>query len=332
MSPYLPFLLCFVVLVVAFAWMGSRMKYARLNRPFLADGDGDGEKGSGSSDMETRMEAWMSESRGAEPLTVFAAAVKGAPPTVREEDMVDDGSSGAVRFVACAMPSVHAAVVRKRLFPDEDSVGVASYPNESSHPGKLLRLALASLRGERATFAPFDESVPDQSRFLDPETGVLAGGRIHSVFKKYRRRSAAMKRETALLFIAVDDWGRLKERFGDHGSASLIRELSKRLQRNLRERDVIARLSEAEFLVVMEAPLVGGGMAARRVGRLIREGPFGEGGRTEETIHLTVSIGVAAWERGMSLSLCFERADAQLQAARKLGSGRVAGDRPAGSS
>lgn len=272
------------------------------------------------------MDAWMSESRGAEPLTVFAAAGGAGPPVVRAEDIHEVDSDGEVCFVACAMPSVHAETVRERIFPGEDSVGVASYPNESSHPGELLRLASASLRGERADFARFEDSVPDQSRFLDPETGVLASGRIHMVFKKYRRRSVAMKRETTILFIAVDDWGRLKERFGDRGNVPLLQALSARLQGNLRERDLIARLSEAEFLVVMEAPLTGGGQAARRVARRVREVSFGGNADGGGSIHLTVSIGVAAWNRGMSLSLCFERAEAQLQAARKLGQGRVAGD------
>ena len=105
--------------------------------------------------------------------------------------------------------------------------------------------------------------------FHDPLTGLpnrrLLTDRLHSAIA-YSQRS---KEHGALMFMDLDHFKRLNDSLGHDVGDLLLQEVARRLQKNVRQVDTIARIGGDEFAVVLvggdgaEASLVGERLRAR---------------------------------------------------------------------
>ena len=102
----------------------------------------------------------------------------------------------------------------------------------------------------------------------------------------------------------------------------MLRELSERVQEQIREVDVFARYGGEEFVVVLpETTLEGATQLADRICTAIRREPFRHDG--EADLALTVSIGAAAFpEHGASPAILMRAADQALYTAKRTGRDR----------
>ncbi len=128
----------------------------------------------------------------------------------------------------------------------------------------------------------------------------------------------------AVLMVDVDHFKALNDGHGHAAGDVALREVAARLRAQMRAADVVARWGGEEFLVVM----VGAGAdeaiaAAERLRAAIAEAPVAYG-RGDESLGLTVSIGVAAGERGSEVDALVQAADAALYRAKHAGRDRVA--------
>jgi len=158
-----------------------------------------------------------------------------------------------------------------------------------------------------------------QLRYFDAVTGLP--NRLH-MYKDLGRRlaeSSASGRPLALLILALDRFRDVVATLGHHIGENLVREIAGRLGDVLGRPERVSRLRGDEFGVLVpdaDGPL------ARQVGeRLLAslEKPFMVQGLP---IEVGASVGlVVAPEHGEEAELLLRRADAAVQAARRLGSG-----------
>ena len=131
--------------------------------------------------------------------------------------------------------------------------------------------------------------------------------------------SARTARPLALLILALDRFEDITSTLGHHGGELIVRDLSARLGDALGDADRVARLRGAEFGVLLPDA---DGVFARQVGdRIVTalEKPFMV---NKLPIEVTANVGIAvAPEHATEAEGLLRRADAALQAARKIGGG-----------
>jgi diguanylate cyclase (GGDEF)-like protein len=126
--------------------------------------------------------------------------------------------------------------------------------------------------------------------------------------------------QLALLLIDAD---RFKGINDDHGHAAgdmVLREIAARLQERVRREDVVGRWGGEEFVVALpETTPDGAAAVAESLRAAVADVAIDAGG---SALHVTVSIGVAAWT-GRALDDLVDRADQALYAAKAAGRDRV---------
>jgi len=126
-------------------------------------------------------------------------------------------------------------------------------------------------------------------------------------------------RHLALLFIDLDDFKAINDRFGHLAGDELLRVIAARLRANVRPEDMCARLGGDEFAVLLtDAPDTAEGVA-RRVGALI-SAPVSLSGRIA---NVEASIGIALAAPGSSAERLVQQADIAMYAAKAKGKNRV---------
>ena len=131
--------------------------------------------------------------------------------------------------------------------------------------------------------------------------------------------SARTTRPLALLILALDHFEEVTSTLGHHGGDLIVRDLSARLGDALGDADRVARLRGAEFGVLLPDA---DGVFARQVGERIvtaLEKPFMV---NKLPIEVAANVGIAvAPEHATEAEGLLRRADAALQAARRIGGG-----------
>nr|WP_240956471.1 diguanylate cyclase [Wenzhouxiangella sp. XN79A] len=156
---------------------------------------------------------------------------------------------------------------------------------------------------------------------------ALTGAYNRRFFENYldtlledQRRSNS---ESALLFLDIDWFKQINDTHGHEAGDVMLRSLTRRCLRELREGDVLCRLGGDEFAVVLRS--LSGRAAvdvARRIHRSVTDAPVHYDG---QPLALKISIGVLArFEPGMSRSDVLRQADQALYAAKQQGRNRVA--------
>lgn len=128
-------------------------------------------------------------------------------------------------------------------------------------------------------------------------------------------RSARTGHPFALLMIDLDHFKDVNDRLGHQVGDSVLRQCAVTLKKNLRGTDLLARYGGEEFCVVLpETSLQGGRHVAEKLRQAVADlsGPVP-----------TISVGVAFWERHVSVEELVRRADEALYRAKEAGRNRV---------
>lgn len=127
----------------------------------------------------------------------------------------------------------------------------------------------------------------------------------------------------ALLYLDLDDFKGVNDRFGHAVGDAVLRAVAARLQGVVRGSDTVARLAGDEFVVVLERIDEGEGVPRVAAALLAAfEAPLEAEGRA---LHVRPSIGMAAWPGdGADADALMRRADAAMYAAKRAGGGRIA--------
>jgi diguanylate cyclase (GGDEF)-like protein/PAS domain S-box-containing protein len=170
----------------------------------------------------------------------------------------------------------------------------------------ILGTALVRLRGQERM---------RQEALHDPLTGLANRTLLRDRLEHAVARSAREGTETGVLFVDLDEFKRVNDRFGHAAGDRVLTEIGERLLHAVRPADTVARLGGDEFVVVCEAIDEATALAlGQRLVAAIRK-PLGVAGE------LSASIGIALGRDGAdSLLAC---ADAAVYAAKAAGRGRV---------
>ena len=126
----------------------------------------------------------------------------------------------------------------------------------------------------------------------------------------------------ALLYVDLDQFKEINDRFGHHAGDALLRSVADRLRGALRAGDTVARLGGDEFTVLL--PGLSGPEEARRVGDKVLEALSGPVDFEGQDLASTASIGISLYPRdGDEVDTLLRRADKAMYRAKQLGGARV---------
>jgi diguanylate cyclase (GGDEF)-like protein len=151
-------------------------------------------------------------------------------------------------------------------------------------------------------------ALPNRAVVLDRLRTSLAGARRED-------------RQLAVLFIDLDDFKQVNDRFGHPTGDRLLQEVAARMQTCVRETDTLGRMGGDEFMVILHdiSQPDQAVLAAEKI-RLALEQPFEcDGQRT----HVSASIGVATCPgHGSDAQRLVNGADKAMYAAKHAGGNR----------
>jgi diguanylate cyclase (GGDEF)-like protein/PAS domain S-box-containing protein len=155
----------------------------------------------------------------------------------------------------------------------------------------------------------------------DPLTGLPNRRRLQQDLIRRCREADEQGSQLALLYLDVDDFKAINDRWGHAAGDDLLRQLTERLQAAVRPGDLLARQGGDEFAVVIAAPSDGLGAGARVADRILAElrPPVVVSG---EIVQARVSVGVSAYPAdACSPAELLQHADAAMYAAKGIGGG-----------
>lgn len=161
----------------------------------------------------------------------------------------------------------------------------------------------------------------------DQLTGLANFGAFET---ELARRIAEVEREPerglAIALLDVDHFKRFNDTHGHVAGNKVLQEVARRLEWTARSMDLVCRYGGEEFIVILpKCGLDGARIFSERTRRNIAEESFIISG---QPLHITASIGCAAYQAGESLSAFVERADQALYKAKNDGRNRVACHQP----
>ena len=162
----------------------------------------------------------------------------------------------------------------------------------------------------------------------DDLTGLLSSRSFFSELRREAGRATAENRPFCVLMMDGDQFKMVNDRFGHLTGSKTIEEIGFSIMTNLRSGDAAARFGGDEFAAfLLDAELPQALVAAERMRDSIEKYQFSvvRQGKTKETHHITVSIGVASFPTDSSDPIeLVEMADSALYRAKREGRNRVA--------
>lgn len=153
-------------------------------------------------------------------------------------------------------------------------------------------------------------------------TNLLNRSEILAALEKEISRSRREDKPATLMMADIDHFKRINDSFGHAAGDEVLKEVARRLNRDLRSYDVIGRYGGEEFLIILPAcDLTTGARRADEIRNLVAKDPiFTPFGTTTATVSLGV---VATSDQQHSVSDLVRQADVRMYAAKKNGRNRV---------
>ena len=162
----------------------------------------------------------------------------------------------------------------------------------------------------------------------DDLTGLLSSRSFFSELRREAGRAATDGRPFCVLMMDGDNFKSVNDTYGHLTGSKTIEEIGFSIMTNLRTGDAAARFGGDEFAAfLLDAEMPQALVAAERMRASIETQEFSilQPGRTNETHHITVSIGVSSFPDDSSDPIeLVEMADSALYRAKREGRNRVA--------
>ncbi|MFD1343648.1 diguanylate cyclase [Litorisediminicola beolgyonensis] len=156
-----------------------------------------------------------------------------------------------------------------------------------------------------------------KAALTDPLTGLYNRRYALPHIERMAERAAREDRPFAVMIADLDRFKRINDRHGHQEGDRVLARAAERLSGSLRSADLIARLGGEEFLIAMPDTDAQRAMqAARRLCAAVRTSP-------DETVPVTISLGVAMGDGSSTVEGILEQSDAALYAAKKGGRNRA---------
>ncbi|MDZ4200401.1 MAG: diguanylate cyclase [Kiritimatiellia bacterium] len=166
--------------------------------------------------------------------------------------------------------------------------GGAAYPNDGMTGDILLGIAEKALARAKSSDSPWalapvprafagdsepapeEGPSPDEARLVDPLTGVLRPDRVIAAVRKLVAKWRQRGRPVSALYLDVENLDLINTRFGRDAGDATLRVVGRILNRHVREADLIGRLKDDDFLIILEATPAQAEAAGKRLIELLR--------------------------------------------------------------
>ena len=212
-----------------------------------------------------------------------------------------------------------------RLGTGDDTVLLARTFVQRRCDGGLNRMARAFHLGTQALHERILALQADASRhaLFDQLTGlpnrVLLADRLRMAARSGARRMT----RSMVLYLDLDNFTAINDRFGHAAGDALLVEVAQRLVGLVRASDTVARLTADEFVVLAE-DLEDPDEAARSLAERIHQAMCAPVSVGDRELHSSVSIGIAEVTTALDPETVLIRADAAMHRARSGGPARYA--------
>ena len=173
---------------------------------------------------------------------------------------------------------------------------------------------------ERKHFAA--DKLLELTSITDRLTGIYNRGRFEYILGLWIKN---MRHDPfCLLFFDIDDFRKLNDIHGHSAGDQILIGITEIVTANIRDSDIFARWGGEEFVVLFgEIPIERAKELAERILKAVGNKPYDNIGK------VTVSIGVAQYKRGETITEFVNTADAKMYEAKQAGKNRVIADIPA---
>ena len=138
------------------------------------------------------------------------------------------------------------------------------------------------------------------------------------------RRAGRYSRPVSLIFVDVDQFKDINDQYGHLQGDQVLRELGALFIQNLRDVDVVCRYGGDEFVILLpESDSVMASRTAQKLLEASQSHPFRNLDNPEQTLAVTLSVGVSTLQPGENEEELLRSADAALYRAKKLGKNRL---------
>ena len=166
----------------------------------------------------------------------------------------------------------------------------------------------------------------DQARekaFIDDVTDLYNSRYLMSALDRETRRADRSGLDLSVLFLDLDRFKLVNDRYGHLVGSRVLRELGELLRDSVRSIDTVARYGGDEFtLILVETGLEGAMQVAERIRESVEQQPFGRDRGLD--LRLSISVGVASFpSHGMTREELLEQADKAMYRGKSLGRNRV---------
>ena len=213
----------------------------------------------------------------------------------------------------------------ERLGVDEETVVLAGSLVQMICDGGIQRLALVFGEGWRAVQDRLQLQQADMSHHLlhDDLTGlpnrILLADRLgRAALGGQRRMTRSM-----LLFLDLDNFTAINDRFGHPAGDALLVEVARRLLTLVRASDTVARIGGDEFVVLIE-DIEEPEEAAQSLAERIHQAMCIPVPVDDRELHSSVSIGITEVTTGMIPEALLAQADVAMYSAKRSGPARFA--------
>jgi len=130
-------------------------------------------------------------------------------------------------------------------------------------------------------------------------------------------RSRRYNSPLSLLMLDIDGFKRINDTYGHQSGDEVLRNIARVIRTNIRETDIPARYGGEEFAIILPGTnLAGAQSLAEHLRQAVAEYPFMVGEKNEK---ITISIGVAEWDKKCAQSEFIRSSDEALYQAKRRG-------------
>jgi len=165
---------------------------------------------------------------------------------------------------------------------------------------------------------------PDPSSPIDPRTGLWNARQFLTALQKEIRRAKRYRLDLTMLYLDIDDFREINERYGELVGDILLREVAILIKNKIRDIDMAARLAGEEFgLILPETERMGSFLVAERI-RKEMERHFLRRDVDGRPIAMTVTIGMAKYPEDAAIAdRLVRRAEEAMHQAKARGGNSV---------
>ena len=155
----------------------------------------------------------------------------------------------------------------------------------------------------------------------DALTGVYNRRRLFEALEQEVNRSTRFQKSFSVCIMDIDHFKDVNDNYGHQAGDEILREIARKISRNIRNIDCFGRYGGEEFLVILpHTPLEGAEIKAERIRKRVGSMVFPD---VSPDFRVTVSIGATEHRPGEDIDETLARADRCLYRAKDAGRNRV---------